>query len=214
MKVWIILGLIVLALLLLSLVRMGIQAEYSETGFLLKAKLGPFKLTLYPRKAKKPKKDKAQGKQKKAKKPKEPAPQKGGSLALVKTFLPLIGEAAGQMKRKIRIDVLHLDLVAAAGDPAAAAMAFGGANAAVGMIWPLLEQNFQIKDRRIRTAVDFNARSPVIYLFAQATLTIGQAVAFGGRLGVRFLKLFMEYRAGNKSAPKDQQSKQKQKEAV
>ena len=206
MKVLIILGIIVLALVLLSFVRLGVMAEYSESGLLVQAKVGPLKLTVYPRKTDKPKK------RKRKQKPEGEAPKKGGNLALVKRFLPLISEAAGQAKKKIRIDVLHLDFTAAASDPATAAMTFGGANAAIGMLWPLFEQNFRVEDRRIRTAVDFDARAPVIYLFVQATLSIGQAIGLGGRLGFKFLKLFMQYRAETKGAQSD--TKTDQKEAV
>ena len=116
-------------------------------------------------------------------------------MALVKKFLPLIAEAAGRMKRKIRIDVLRLDLTVAAADPAAAAMAFGGANAFLGMIWPLIEQNFNVQQRCIRTRVDFQAQRPTVVLFAQLTLSIGTALHMGIRLTVRFLRLFAEYKA-------------------
>ena len=120
-------------------------------------------------------------------------------MALVKKFLPLIAEAAGRMKRKIRIDVLRLDLTVAAADPAAAAMAFGGANAFLGMIWPLIEQNFNVQQRCIRTKADFQAQRPTVVLFAQLTLSIGTALHMGIRLTVRFLRLFAEYKAEHKT---------------
>lgn len=214
MKALVILGVIVLALVLLSFVRLGALVEYGEHGLSVRVKTGPFKLTVYPRKPKKNETDTSKPPKKKqsAAQQKRSSAPKGGPLAMVKKFLPLIAEAAGRFKRKIRIDVFHLDFTAAASDPAKAAMAFGGANAVIGMLWPLIEQNFQVKERRLRTAVDFNATAPSVSIFAQATLTLGQAITLGLRLTIRFLKLFMEYRTQTKQTEK--QTSSTQKEAV
>ena len=111
--------------------------------------------------------------------------------------------------RKLRIDVFQLEVTAAAPDPAAAALCFGGANAFIGMIWPLVEQNFNVKERRLRTRVDFDAERPSVYLYAAATLTAGQALALGLRLTTRFLAEFSKYRAEAGSP-----ATSKQKEAV
>ena len=110
---------------------------------------------------------------------------------------------------RLRIDVFQLEVTAAAPDPAAAALCFGGANAFIGMIWPLVEQNFNVKERRLRTRVDFDAERPSVYLYAAATLTAGQALALGLRLTTRFLAEFSKYRAEAGSP-----ATSKQKEAV
>jgi hypothetical protein len=52
----------------------------------------------------------------------------GGELELVREFLPLAAEAAGNFKRKIRIDWIMIDLCWAATDPADVALGFGLAN--------------------------------------------------------------------------------------
>ena len=199
MKALFILGIVLLVLVLLSFVRLGAQVEYAASGVTVRVKTGPFLLTVFPRRGNGTKAGSARKKRKKnGAAAKEPAPT-GGSVALVKKFLPLIAEAAGRMKRKIRIDVLRLDLTVAAADPAAAAMAFGGANAFLGMIWPLIEQNFNVQQRCIRTRVDFQAQRPTVVLFAQLTLSIGTALHMGIRLTVRFLRLFAEYKAEHKT---------------
>ena len=84
-----------------------------------------------------------------------------------------------------------------------AAMAFGGANAALGMMLPLLENHFNVRQRSIRTAVDFEGSRPVIYLKAAFSLTIGQGVVLAVRLGFQALRILSQYKSG-----------QKQKEAV
>ena len=84
-----------------------------------------------------------------------------------------------------------------------AAMPFGGANAALGMMLPLLENHFNVRQRSIRTAVDFEGSRPVIYLKAAFSLTIGQGVVLAVRLGFQALRILSQYKSG-----------QKQKEAV
>lgn len=152
--------------------RLGALAEYSAAGLRLKLKVGPLRLMLYPRKPKRPRRKAGKSSRREKKREERPQPELGGGpLALVKRFLPLIAEAAGRFRRKLRIDVFQLEVTAAAPDPAAAALCFGRANAFIGMIWPLVEQNFNVKERRLRTRVDFDAERPSVYLYAAATLS-------------------------------------------
>ena len=205
MKAILILGAVLLALgALLRLVRLGALAEYSAAGLRLKLKVGPLRLMLYPRKPKRPRRKAGKSSRREKKREERPQPELGGGpLALVKRFLPLIAEAAGRFRRKLRIDVFQLEVTAAA------ALCFGGVNAFIGMIWPLVEQNFNVKERRLRTRVDFDAERPSVYLYAAATLTAGQALALGLRLTTRFLAEFSKYRAEAGSP-----ATSKQKEAV
>ncbi len=192
MTVWIVLGAIAAALVLLSLVRVGGTVEYSRSGVLIRLRAGPLRIRVYPPRPKKADGQEKPKRVKKKPKPEEeqPEPKPGGQLGPLKAILPLVADAAGQLRRKVRVDRLLLDVTAAASDPAAAALAFGGVNAAIGMIWPLLENNFNIGDRRIRTRVDFNLTEPEIYLYGSFSLRLGQAAALALRLGIRFLKLW------------------------
>lgn len=192
MTVWIVLGAIAAALVLLSLVRVGGTVEYSRSGVLIRLRAGPLRIRVYPPRPKKADGQEKPKRVKKKPKPEEeqPEPKPGGQLGPLKAALPVVADAAGQLRRKVRVDRLLLDVTAAASDPAAAALAFGGVNAAIGMIWPLLENNFNIGDRRIRTRVDFNLTEPEIYLYGSFSLRLGQAAALALRLGIRFLKLW------------------------
>lgn len=192
MTVWIVLGAIAAALVLLSLVRVGGTVEYSRSGVLIRLRAGPLRIRVYPPRPKKADGQEKPKRVKKKSKPEEeqPEPKPGGQLGPLKAALPVVADAAGQLRRKVRVDRLLLDVTAAASDPAAAALAFGGVNAAIGMIWPLLENNFNIGDRRIRTRVDFNLTEPEIYLYGSFSLRLGQAAALALRLGIRFLKLW------------------------
>ena len=192
MTVWIVLGAIAAALVLLSLVRVGGTVEYSRSGVLIRLRAGPLRIRVYPPRPKKADGQEKPKRVKKKPKPEEeqPEPKPGGQLGPLKAVLPVVADAAGQLRRKVRVDRLLLDVTAAASDPAAAALAFGGVNAAIGMIWPLLENNFNIGDRRIRTRVDFSLTEPEAYLYGSFSLRLGQAAALALRLWVKFLKLW------------------------
>lgn len=189
---------VLLALFLLGRIRLGGEAEYSSAGLFVKVRAGWFRFPVFPLKREKKKKP-PKVKKKNPKPPKsdvleEPVPKSGGSLALVKQVLPIVCEAAGELKRKIRIDRLYLDLTVATADAAGTAMAYGYANMALGMIWPVLEQNFEVKDPQIHTGVDFAAKSPTVYIIAAFSARLGQLVSFGLRFGWKFLRIYWRNR--------------------
>lgn len=209
MMVLLVLGIVVLALVLVSLIRVGVRVQYAQNRLEVGLLAGPLRITLFPRKAKKPKKPKKAkpAKAKKAK-PKQKPKTVGEILELVKQLLPVALEAAGQLKRKIRIDAFFLDVVTASADPARAAVDYGRLNGAVGMFWPLVEQNFKVKEWRIRTNVDFTTEHPSVSLRAAATLTVGQIVALGVPLALKVLPILTPSKNGKSSR------QQTQKEAV
>jgi len=184
---------VVLVLFLLGRVRLGGEAEYSQTGLLVKVRAGWFRFQVFPLKKEKKEKPKKE-KPPKEKPEKEPKPKVGGPLKLVKQYLPLVCEAAGELKRRIRIDRLWLDLVIASSDAAGTAMAYGYANMAIGMIWPLIEQNFEVRDPRIHTGADFTAQSPTVYIDAAFSARLGQLVSFALRFGWKVLRVYLQNR--------------------
>lgn len=194
---------VVLVLFLLGRIRLGGEAEYSETGLLVKVRAGWLRIQVFPLKRKKKEKP-PKPKKEKPEKEKKPRPKGGGPLDLAKRYLPLVCEAAGELKRRIRIDKLYLDLTVASGDAANTAMTYGYANMALGMIWPLIEQNFEVKDPRLHTGVDFTAQSPTIYMDAAFSARLGQLVSFGLRFGWKALRLYMASRPKTaKKSPKN-----------
>lgn len=187
--------LIALILFLIGRIRLGGMVEYSVQGLLLKLRFGAFWFQLFPlkkRKEKKPPKKKEKRKKPPKEKQEEPETKKGGPIALVKQYLPLVGEAAGGMKKRITIDKLYLDYTSASQDAAGAAMAFGYANMAVGALWPVFEQNFVVEDHRFRTDVDFSAKSPTVYLNAELSVRIGQLISLAFRLLWVFFRLYRQ----------------------
>lgn len=192
---------LLLTFFLIGRIRIGGVVEYSAQGLLCKLRLGAIWFQIYPLKNKnETKEQKKLRKERKRKQPKEQTGEQehkaGGPLALVKQYLPLVGEAAAGMKRRITIDMLYLDFTAGGRDAAESAMAFGYANMAIGMLWPFFEQNFVVKDRSFRTNVDFSAQSPTVYLKAAISIRTGQLVSFGIRLLWRFFQLYQQGKKG------------------
>ncbi len=193
---------ILLVLFLLGRIRVGGSGEYSQEGVFVRVRVGAFRFQVFPLKGEKKEKAPKEPEEKKKKppqEPEEPAAKKGGTLGLVKALLPLACEAAGELKERIRIDKLLLDFVAGGLDPANTAMLFGYSNGAVGMLLPLFEHNFNVKERRVRTAMDFTAKEPTVYIYAAFSARIGQLVSFALRFGLKFLKIYMTYKKQQKA---------------
>jgi len=209
---------ILLILFLIGLVRVGGSVEYSADGLLVKLRAGRLCFQIFPwKKPEKPQKTKPKSDRKKAKsEPKneendQKSPtKKGGALELVKMALPLVGEAAGALKRRIRIDRLFLDLTAGGRDAAVVAQTFGYANAAIGTILPIFQHNFDLKEYRVRTNIDFTAPAPIIYLNAAVSARIGQLVSFAIILGCKALRVYLAYKRQVKARQAEQTAPDKQ----
>lgn len=208
MKALLILGIVVLALALLSLIRIGVRASCGQEGPAVRLLVGPVGVALYPRPEKKKKPPKAEREKPEAQPGEKKLPPPERLLPLVRELLPVALDAAGQLRRKIRIDTFFLDVTVASADPARAAVDYGRLNGAVGMFWPLVEQNFNVKEWRIRTWVDFQREHTEAALQAAVTMTVGQILSLGIRVAVKALPILFNHKNGNRSR------QQTQKEAV
>ena len=126
---WIILAAVVLLFVVISLIRLGGRAKYDADGFYAYVLVGPAKIQLYPAKPRdkeNPKKEKPKKEKQKKEKPKkaetDSGEEKPGTLGRVLKLLPVVGEAAGSLKRKIRIDHLVLTVIWGAEDASAAVL--------------------------------------------------------------------------------------------
>ena len=185
---------ILLILWLISLIRIGGRVRYGEAGLFVFVLAGPMKIQVLPGKPKeeKPKKKK---KPKKEKKPKEKKPKpegQPGTLSRLMQLLPVVGQVCGALKRKIRIDDLKLDLIWGGSDPAAIAIGYGQANAALGMLWPLIDNNFKVKRHSFQIGMDYGRAQPMVELEAALTYTIGQIVALAVHYGVKALFIWVK----------------------
>ena len=190
---WMILLIILAVLWLLLQIRFGARAGYGEQGITVLLKLGPFSVRMLPRpegeKPQKKKKEKASGSGRK----KEPSAdeQKGekpGTFTRLMDLLPVVCETLGALKRRIRIDDLSLSVGwGGENDPAAAAIGFGRAHAAIGMIWPVLDHNFKVKRSRFHVDVDYASAEPVAAADAAVSMTLWQILFIAVRCGLKLL---------------------------
>ena len=188
MMIWIILGCVVLVLALLLLVPVRAKASYSQEGVRLALALGPITVPVVPRPAKRPKKKKQPTAQQTA-----PQPEKGegqkllealldpGSWKKFRRYLPLICEAAGELRRKIIVRKLKMHLIWAGEDPASAAIGYGMIHGVIGGIWNLIDGSFRVKDHKFVVDLDYDKKEPQVSAQAVLSLTVGQCLSFALR---------------------------------
>ena len=209
---WIALG-ILMGILILPL---GVSVFYDAAGVRVRAIAGLIRFTVFPmkKKEKKPEKEKApeqkkeEVKQKKSEKsspktekappvkkkeqPKKEAP--GGSLLdflpLAKLALKMVGELFG---KTLHIDVLYVKLTMAGGDPCDLAVNYGKAWAALGNLWPKIDDLLTIKKRDIQIQCDFEGEETVVNARVDLTITLarvlGLLICYGARMAWGFLKI-------------------------
>ena len=180
-------ALIILAALLALLLctRLKVCVSYDEDGGSLQLGFGLLTVLTLPRKkkpgraAEKTKKPKREKSKKKRTETPEQETKKGGSVPGFRDLTGIIVTLLGKLRRRLRVDELTLWYLSAAEDPAAAALAFGGANAAAGLLLEPLERAFRIRERDIRTAVSFTERKPAVTARLRLSLSLFSILQLG-----------------------------------
>ena len=187
---------VLLVLFLLGQIRIGAQVEYCEKGLSVRIRAGAIMIPVFPLKEKKEKKTP------KPAKPAAPEPKgkKGGLLKLAMKFIPLVLDTVKKFRRKLRVDRLDMNLVVCAPDPADAALRYGQANALLGCLWQPITQAFHVKDGHAHVAVDFDARTPTIYILAFMSLTIAQTLGLAVVFGAKALGILVRNRTNQREA--------------
>ena len=206
MTFWIVLVGVLFALWLLGRIRVRAIGSYSESGLFLNVKVGPKLIRIIPSNASK--KEAAEKKTKKSVAADETEKTRRSTMDTVSValrFVSLVGEAAGRLIRRIRIDNIVLRIIWAASDPADAAKGYAAANAAMGIIWPMAEHNFNVKEYDLSVNVDFEREKPELVGNAQITITIGQIFSLLLILGFKALKIYLGIRRDK--APKNENEK-------
>lgn len=197
MSGWFVLGIVLAVFVLIGCIPVGVDASYHENALALRLKIGFFTVQALPPK---PKKKKAVSSKKKsaAKKPDAKPVRTKKQLQMPKLTLQdilaladLACDTLGNLRRKLRVEVLVLHVTLGGSDPAKAAILYGRAWALIGMLNPKLEQLFVIKKRDIQPVLDYNEKETKIDAHLALTITIGRAISLAGRAGVRFLKLWL-----------------------
>lgn len=190
--------LIVLGILaVILLLPLGFSVCYDADGSRLRVLLGPVKLQVYPAK-KKDKKEKPEKQKKvsskvkktgeKTEKNTQTAKKKGGPIT---DFIPLARlalEFLSAFRRKLRVNLIRLDLVLAGGDPCDLAMNYGKAWAALGNLWPRLEEFLVIRKRDVNIRCDFEGDQTVVSGQLDVTVNLARLLSVGVPYGFKAVK--------------------------
>lgn len=201
MSWWMIVLLVLAVLDFIGCILVGVDVGF-DGEVRLAIKIGFIRVRILPSKPKKPKKQKK--KQPAAKKPAQKpaaAPKKplfSGDPKELRALLQLGVQTLGDLRRKLRVEVLTLFVYFGGGDdPAKNAIAYGRAWAVIGSITPLLDQLFVIQKRRIEPR--FAPQEDKLRMEGRIvlTITIGRALALGIRAGLGFLRIVSNKKKGD-----------------
>ena len=220
MRGWIIFGAIVLVIVLLLLLRVGVNAEFGDVVTVL-LKVGPFKIQLVPSKKektpkKKPKKAEEDKKKPKAETDGEKKPKKKLKLTFedIRTGIEAAFTALYRVLRKtrqrIRIAPLDLSLTFAGDDPAKVAEIYGWANTAMWTMMPQLEKVIRIPNPHIHLDVDYQADKLCVRGRAGADFRVGDFFAIAFAAVGPLLRWLNGYLKRQKAAKQAEEAKEKQ----
>lgn len=183
-------------LVLLLILPLGVSAVYDGEGPRVAVLAGPLRIPVLPAKKKdkkqKPKKEKKKAAPKQKPAPKQTQEKKGGSLTDFLPLMEIVLDFLSDFRRKLRVNVLELNLVLAGGDPCDLAINYGKATAALGNLWPRLEQWLVIKKRDVKIQCDFEADKTLISARLDLTITLARVFSVSFRYGIRAIKELMK----------------------
>ena len=201
MSWWMIVLLVLAVFVLIGCIPVGVDAGF-DGEVRLAIKIGFLRVRILPSKPKKPKKQKKKqpAEKKPAQKP-SAAPKKplfSGDPQELRALLQLGVQTLGDLRRKLRVEVLTLFVYFGGGDdPAKNAIAYGRAWAVIGSITPLLDQLFVIQKRRIEPRFAPQEDKLRVEGRIVLTITIGRALALGIRAGLGFLRIVSNKKKGD-----------------
>lgn len=164
MTALIIIGAVLLILLLIGLLRVGATICFGEetTATL---QIGPIKLTVLPKKARKTKKEKLAKEHTAPTEEKEKKTRKllkltlDEMLDLAVTAFTVFNETLRRVCRRLRIEPMEVSVVFGGTDPADVARAYGIANAVVWTVMPWAEDVFYLPNPTIHLGMDYEAEA-------------------------------------------------------
>jgi len=163
-------GIIVSAIILISLLRFGVILEYDD-GLKMWIKAGPFKIPMKSGDSPESPLDKIllfleanKKKNNKRKRPKQSPP--------FKVILKAVSKIIRRIRRKLLIKQLIVKCAFADDDPVKVVSQYGIANSVFGVIVPALECNKMIKHYDLRASMDFSVFSPRIYVRLNISIAV------------------------------------------
>lgn len=179
--IWIILSVLVLTFVIL-LSPVSALIEYNGDGCSVTLRYLFVRMTI-PRKT--PKQEKPR---KNDISPSKPKPKRKGTLRDLVELLKLVIKTLGKLVKSIRVRDLKIDALIASDDPFKTAILFGTSGAAVGVLLPLIEQNFRVDRRTVNVNADFEHNESSVDLFAKCSIRVIQVLAIALVFAYNFLK--------------------------
>ncbi len=181
--------LIVLGVLIaIGCIPVGVRAVYDEAAAVWLTVLG-VRIRLYPMKRKKKSKKQDEATQKEKKKFKFPP------RAQLEEYLRLLLEVLGRFRRRLVVKRLTLHAVFSGSDAADAALNYGRAWAAIGVVMPLMEQCFTIRKRDVGAFLQEGEKTIRLKAELHATLTVGRFLHLALLALWRFYKIYKPKKA-------------------
>ena len=202
-------GLITLGgLVVLAAVPVGVDVNCDEDRMRVCVAVWKFSILVYPRPPKEKKQKSQTEKEPQPAAPaEEPLPQppqppkqpdakkekKGGSLLDFLPFVKLALKFLTDFRRKLRLEVLEVQLTMAGDDPAKLADSYGRTWAAIGNFQPQLERWLVIKKRDIQVRCDFTTNQSTILAHIRMTITLGRVLALTAVYAFRALMEYLKF---------------------
>jgi len=194
MTLWIILGIIVLFLVLLCMLPVGVYVKY-ETQLLLRLLIGPFSMTLIPRKES----------EKSAVEEKQPAkkieknrgfqkPNREQICYSIETLPGIVKKALRRTQKGILIKPLLVKVIFAGEDPADVAQNYGKAQALVSALYPEIKKIVRIRKTAISLSADYEREQMELVAELGIHLRVGTILTITFSAGMSILRWFLGYR--------------------
>lgn len=164
--------------------------------------LGPFRVKLYPRKAKAEKAKKKHNKASGAKGAAKQNEKKGANAHDFRPILQTLLAFLADLRTRLRVKNLQLKVVLAGDDPCDLAVNYGKAWAALSALTPQLERLLVIKKRRLEVACDFTSDTTCVYARIDIVIPFGWAAILLTRHGIQLLKQIIELKKTQKGGAK------------
>lgn len=200
MAIWWILGGIAVLLLLILLLRVGLNITFGETLCIV-AKIGPVKIPLVPAPEKKIKQTKIADKSPEAKEKKPNAPEKKAECPTFReirqalpVFLAALKKALQKTRRRMRVDPMQLSVIFGGDDPAQLAQVYGWANTAMWTVMPQLERLLQMPDPHIHLEADFESKQTHAEGAVGISFHIGDLLSIALTLAVPVLRWYLQWK--------------------
>lgn len=165
-----------------------VSAVFNENGFSGNVRILFFRL-YFPKK-----KNRSEEKKKDSELTKKP-----GKLKDLKSLVDPAIKALGKLLRFICIRNIDMDIIVGSSDAFLTAMLYGGAAAGIGILFPVLNQNFKVKRNRINVTADFSSSETVVYMNTTVSIAVWQIFVIAYVFAIRYLKNTFNKRKDDKN---------------